>query len=98
METPSPSVSPESILLPTPWCVVREQEDGHLLYNPRTDELHLLPPTGFYAYRLCDGVRTVAEVTAKLAAATGSGVVEASRPVRELLAGLVARGLLEAEP
>jgi hypothetical protein len=95
--TASP-VAPQSVLLPTPWCVIREQESSHLLYNPRTDELHLIPPTGFYAYRLCDGVRTVSEVTAEVAAACGVEVGEVSHRVGAFLADLLARGLLEAEP
>lgn len=91
-----PPLALHQIPVATPWCIVREQERGHLLYNPRTDELHLLQPTGYYIYRLCDGLRTVAEVAQELARATGG--TEVTGPTAHFLAALVERGLLETRP
>ena len=39
-----------------PDVVVREEdEDGALIYNPDTDQIRVLNPTGFFIYQLCDG-------------------------------------------
>lgn len=83
------------VLQPTPWCTIREQEERYLVYNPRTDELHLVPPTGFYVFSLCDGLNTVNEIQARLEKV----LAEDSAPLRQrlhaFLAGLIARGILE---
>ena len=76
------------VLCPTRWCVVREQRDEFLIYNPRTDELHLISPLAHYLYLLCDGLRTVAEIQAMIDP-------RGSAAVPDLLAGLVTRGVLE---
>lgn len=94
LQTTSPQLGDNDFLLPAPWCVVRQQEEGFLLYNPRTDELHLLPATAFFAYRLCDGLHSIGEVAAELAAATGADESEARKRVRGFLISLVDRGLL----
>jgi hypothetical protein len=91
----SPEPSGESVLLPTPWCTIREQEDKYLVYNSRTDELHLLPPTGFYAYSLCDGLRTVDEVQEALAKAVAAEPERLRRSLRTFFGGLIERGMLE---
>jgi len=82
------AISPDTVLSPTTWCVVREQRDAYLVYNSRTDELHLISPVGHYLYLLCDGLRTVAEIQALLPPDTGAAVPE-------FLARLVARGVIE---
>jgi hypothetical protein len=33
-----------TLLTPTKWCVVRKQKERYLIYNSRTDEMHLVPP------------------------------------------------------
>jgi hypothetical protein len=53
-------------------CVVRKQAHEYLIYNSRTDELHLLPATGYFVYQLCDGLRTVEEIETELAASLDS--------------------------
>lgn len=93
MSTP---ISGDSVLHPTPWCSVREQEERYLVYNRRTDEMHLVPPTGFYVYRLCDGTRTVGDVEAELAAALDADPGDLHRRLEGFLAALLARGILEA--
>lgn len=82
-----------SVLCATPWCVAREQEDRILVYNVRTDEMHLIPPTGYYVYQLCDGLRTVGQLEREIARAI-AGPDEVSIRVREFLEQLVARGIL----
>lgn len=82
------AVGPATVLCPTTWCVVREQRDEYLVYNSRTDELHLLSPLGRYLYVLCDGLRGVAEIQAMLGP-------DAAAAVPGFLAKLVARGVLE---
>lgn len=85
---PNTQVSPETVLCPTTWCVVREQRDEYLVYNSRTDELHLISPLGHYLYLLCDGLRTVAEIQALLEPDTGTAAPA-------FLTKLVARGVIE---
>lgn len=61
--TPSPDtatapdavIAADTVLRQTTWCVMREQRDEYLVYNPRTDELHLISPLGRY---LCARVAT----------------------------------------
>lgn len=39
-----------------PDVVVREEdEDGALIFNPDTDQIRVLNPTGFFIWNLCDG-------------------------------------------
>jgi hypothetical protein len=88
---PDTAINPDTVLSPTTWCVVREQRAEYLVYNSRTDELHLISPMGRYLYLLCDGLRTVAEIQALLPQAAGAAIPE-------FLAGLVTRGLVEPVP
>ena len=83
------------VLQPNPWCTVREQEERYLVYNPRTDELHLVPPTGFYVFSLCDGLNTVGEIQTRLeeVLAGDSGLLR--QRLHAFLAGLIERGILE---
>ena len=60
-------VTRDTVLQSTSWCVVRPQKDQHLVYNSRTDEMHLVPETGFLVYQLCDGLRTIGEIERSLA-------------------------------
>ena len=79
---------PDTVLCPTIWCVVRAQREEYLVYNSRTDELHLISPLGHYLYLLCDGLRTVAEIQELLEPDTGAAAPD-------YLAKLLARGLVE---
>ncbi|MFZ5636348.1 MAG: PqqD family peptide modification chaperone [Pseudomonadota bacterium] len=42
----------------------QEREDGYLLYQPTTDELHLLDARGMAVFELCDG-RSIDDVVAE---------------------------------
>lgn len=88
-------LSRESILQPTSWCTIREQEERYLVYNSRTDEMHLVPPTGFYAYGLCDGLRTVSEVQAEMEKVLKGDPSDLQQRLHAFLGGLVERGILE---
>lgn len=76
-------------------CVIRRQKEGYLFYNSRTDELHLMPSTGFLVYQLCDGLRTTSEIEQWLAEAIPSNRQAIREPVQQFLEALVARGILE---
>lgn len=88
-------LSGDMILQPTPWCTIREQEERYLIYNSRTDELHLVPVTGHYAYSLCDGLRTMDEVQAEIEKALSSASTELQQRLHTFLGSLVQRGILE---
>ena len=47
-----PTVATHTVPRPTPWCVAREMEDRYLVYNVKTDEMHLIHPVGYYVYQL----------------------------------------------
>ena len=86
-----------SVLIPSSHCVVREQGEGRLFYNSRTDELHLVPPTGFVAYQLCDGLRTVGDIHHILSESMPVEELTLRDSVYEFLGKLVSRGILEVE-
>ena len=88
-------LSGDSVLQPTLWCTVREQEARYLVYNPRTDELHLVPPTGFYVFSICDGLNTVDEIQSSLAKALAEDPALLRQRLHAFLAGLIERGILE---
>src|SRR6266545_4976859 len=83
-----------AVLVHTPHCTVRAQREQHLVYNSRSDELHLIPPTGIYVYELCDGLATVGDIEAALALATGRDSGEIRPDLTRYLSMLIARGLL----
>lgn len=87
-------VSALTVLRPTPWCVTREQQDRFLVYNVKTDEMHLIPPTGYYVYQLCDGLRSVGQLEQELALTIAAPDDEVSWRVRQFLEQLLTRGIL----
>jgi Coenzyme PQQ synthesis protein D (PqqD) len=89
------AVTGDTVFHRTQWVVARPQKGTYLLYNSRTDELHLIPPTGHAVYFLCDGLKTVDEINAEL-----SNVIDAEPDtLRQRLTGffdaLESRGLVE---
>ncbi|HEU0302111.1 MAG TPA: PqqD family peptide modification chaperone [Longimicrobium sp.] len=86
----------DTVLVPASRCILREQVGQYLIYNARTDEMHLVGCTAYHAYCLCDGSRTVDEVVDALRPGVVDGVPEElAERTRELLEALVARGILE---
>ena len=85
----------DTVLVPTR-CVLREQVGQYLIYNARTDEMHLVGDAGYRAYCLCEGSRTVGEVVDALRPDVADEVPEElEERTREFLEALVVRGILE---
>ncbi len=76
-------------------CVVRQQKEGYLFYNSQTDELHLVPSTGFLVYQLCDGLRTTGDIEQWLVDANLGDRQAISESLDRFLGALVTRGILE---
>lgn len=93
----SPPFAGNDVLKPTKWCIAREQKGGFLFYNSRTDELHLVPPTGHYVYQLCDGLRTIGDIESILSQALQNPSHEVREALQAFLSCLVARGVLEIQ-
>ncbi|MDD5558684.1 hypothetical protein [Candidatus Methylomirabilis sp.] len=91
------ALTTETVLKLTSWCVIREQEEQYLIYNSQTDELHLLPLTGFYAYQLCNGWSTVGEIEQSLSMAMQVDSRILRPQLQKFFSNLVARGILEVE-
>ena len=94
MITPLPD---DVILKPSACCGVREQETRFLIYNQVTDELHLLSTTGFYVYRLCDGLNSVGDLCRMLATAMVGKSTSVRAKLKDFLGQLVDRGILEMD-
>lgn len=75
--------------------VVRRQKGEYLYYNPQTDELHLVPPTGHAAYTMCDGVRTVDEIANVLISKCEAPPEQLRQRLQQFFCDLEARGLVE---
>jgi hypothetical protein len=89
----NPALSAASVLGPAAYCIARPQLEGFVVYNPRTDELHLLNAKSYCVYQLCDGLHSVAEIQAALGVTDAEG--GCPDEIRVFLEKLVARGLLE---
>lgn len=90
-------VSPAVVPVRAQHCVVRPQEESYLVYNPRTDELHLLPREAFLVYSLCDGLNSAGDIERELCAIGTWPDDGVSQKVYELLDKFVVRGLLEVQ-
>ena len=88
----------ETTLRATPWCVVREQENQYLVYNSRTDELHLLSPTAFYVYRRCSGWSTLGQIEEDLRDALPQEAAALPAALDAFVEMLLARGIVEKLP
>jgi Coenzyme PQQ synthesis protein D (PqqD) len=85
-----------TVLSATGWCVLRKQKERYLVYNSHTDELHLIPPTGYCVYQMCDGLNTVGDIRRLLAEATGQDEADLQTLTDSFLCQLLDRGILEA--
>ena len=90
-------IAPETVMTRVRHCVVRPQEHSYLVYNQRTDELHLLPPEAYLVYGFCDGLNTAADIEDYICSLTEHSREEVRARLYELLDKLVVRGLLEVE-
>lgn len=87
--------SPETILQPTEWSVARPQKEGYLFYNSRTDEMHLVPPTGALVVQFCDGLRTVREIEDELVVPLGGDREAVRTALTNFIDMLIGRGIVE---
>ena len=47
-----------------PDVVLKEEDtDGALIFNPDTDQIRVLNPTGYFIWKLCDGSRDMDGIT-----------------------------------
>lgn len=85
------------VLRQTSWCAVSEQEQQYLIYNTRTDELHLLPLTAYQVYQLCNGFNTVSAIVESVTNSSDIEEESIKKHLCEFLSGLMERGLVEVE-
>lgn len=83
-----------TVLVRAPHCVVRPQDQSHLLYNPRTDELHLLRPEAYLVYVLFDGLNDIDDIVSTISALSGTSREAAADAVAILVDNLLTRGLI----
>ena len=88
----------DAILVGTPHCVVREQEDRYMVYNSRTDELHLVPKLGHYIYNLCDDLRDVGSICSAFSTGAPDQGGAARASITAYLEAMVERGILQEDP
>lgn len=83
-------LSEDVIPVASPDVIVRPDAAGFLLFQVRTDEMHLVTPAGHALWSLCDGSRTAGEIAAEVAPeAPGCPAV------LEFLSALATRSLVE---
>lgn len=90
-----PEITNDTIFDRTSWVVVRPQKENYLFYNSKTDELHLIPPTGHAIYELCDGLRSVEDICDYVSAAVDGEPSTWRERLQEFLRALETRGLVE---
>jgi hypothetical protein len=82
-------------LIRSPHCVVRPQEECHLIYNTRTDELHLLHPEAYLVFLLCDGLNTIDGIIDMVACLNGGSRGATAQAVVDLISALLKKGVIE---
>ncbi len=85
------------ILKQTSWCISRKEEVSYFIYNSKSDEMHLIPPTGYYIYQLCDGLRSISEIIEIFESSMNNNKEVISTKVCEFLKELIEREILEFE-
>lgn len=86
------------VLLPSKRCTVRRQENQYLIYNQKTDELHLLPDDAYRVFALCDGHRPLSSILSAVSAASGESLDSVRAPLERFLHDLIKRDLLKTGP
>jgi len=90
-------IADDSIVRRAVGCTSRVQVDQVLIYNPKTDELHLIPTDAYQIVELCEsGIRagTIIDMVASAACVDRS---EAAVAVVDFIQSLEVRGILEIE-
>jgi len=79
-----------------PDVVVHEEDpDGALIFNPDTDQIKVLNPTGFFIWRSCDGSHDMQRIIARVRE-TFDGVPadQVSEQVQDFVNVMVAAGFI----
>lgn len=71
-----------------------ESEDGIAVYLAETDSLHVLNPTAFAIWELCDGETTPEEIALAVAELTGMNAETAADAVTSTIEDLQRLGLV----
>jgi PqqD family protein of HPr-rel-A system len=72
------------------------ESEAHV-FDPKTGTTHVLNPSAYAIFELCDGATTVNEMAEALATVTPLGVDEALRQVEELIAVFSEKDLLQID-
>jgi Coenzyme PQQ synthesis protein D (PqqD) len=83
-------LSDDDIPIVSPDVIVRPDAAGFLLFQVRTEEMHLVTPSGHTIWSLCDGARTVGEIVAETAPEPPGGPA-----ILDFLSELASRSLVE---
>ena len=86
-----------TVLTATDWCVVRPQKGHYVVYNSRSDELHLMSESAYCVFQLCEGLNTAGEIRRLVTEATGDDETKVETRVDTFLRGLITRGLVEVD-
>ncbi|MDA1258731.1 MAG: PqqD family protein [Chloroflexi bacterium] len=90
---PVARLKPDVVLVPLRYLVERELDDDLVIYNPRTDETHILNGTAAIVWWLTDGNRSVAEIGLELAKVHGLDPADVASDVGEVLHGFTSARL-----
>lgn len=88
-------LSENTILAPASQCTVRQHDQEYLVYNVKSDELHLIPQIGFFVYQLCDGITNIREIQEELQSRCVSTGGDLQERLYSYVDQLVERGILE---
>ena len=93
------ALSSETIPLRSKDVVTRNDSQGMLLFQVRTDEMHFVSNSGFALFSLCDGSRTVGEIEELLATRQPEmASSDARRSVGQFIESLAQRSIIELVP
>jgi len=90
-------LSRDCLLVRTAHCSVRPQGAQYLIYNTKTDELHLISALAAYLVELCNGLNSLGDLT-QMFSAGSSDTEEVEARLSDFFLQLMARGVLEARP
>jgi hypothetical protein len=95
--TGSDDVVEHLVPVPRPDLLVHPLDDELVILDPLTSQSFILNATGRAIWALCDGVRTVSDITAEFADQVGITPDQASIDVREWLDRCMRANLLQQQ-
>lgn len=84
-----------TVLVPTSYCTVRQHENEHLVYNVKSDELHLISDAGLLVYQLCDGISNLSDIHGELRSRCTAAAGEIQEQLYNYVSQLISRGIVE---